>query len=92
MLLLLLRPTRAEEALCLCIVPPMFSLAKLFEKIEELVIGLDEDPTTDDCEDFGIPFAFPDGLELGGYPEGHIMAMGRFSYSFFLEGVALKFE
>lgn len=73
MLLLLLSPTRAEEALCLCIEAPIFSFIKLLEKIEEFVIGFAEDPATDDWEDLGTPLEFPVGLELGGYPDGHIV-------------------
>lgn len=70
---LLLSPTRAEETLCLCIEGPIFSFTKLFEKIEELVIGFAEDPATEDWEDFGMPLGFPVGFELGGYPDGHII-------------------
>jgi len=53
----------------------MFSLAKLFEKIDEFILGLEEDPPTDDWDDFGMPLAFPEGLEQGGYPDGHIIAV-----------------
>jgi len=63
----------------LCIPTLIFSLAKLFEKIDEFVVGLEDDPGTEDYEDFGIiPLVrlFAEGFELGGYPEGHIINIG----------------
>lgn len=46
--ILLLAPTAADEALCLCMDTPMFSFAKLLEKIEFEGAAFEEEPATED--------------------------------------------